>query len=254
MSLFGTSALVAHVGSARRPAWRATDDRADRGRGHGEYRQHRHAASHGRSGGHRADLARRDRHRGARRRRVGARAAPQHASRRRGRRPSRRRTRRGPACGAPPTLVVVFAIVALEFALSFWLASYLHDSLGVQRGAAALLVSALYGANLLGRVAASRAARRLPDATVLATALAGALLGTPLLIAAQQPRPCRSWGSRSRGPASAHCSPDVLAARGQHTGASRHRGRGDPHHRRSGPARGSPGRGVVAQAVGCVRG
>lgn len=91
---------------------------------------------------------------------------------------------RHPRLRLRPTLVVVFAIVALEFALSFWLASYLHDSLGVRRGAAALLVSALYGANLVGRVAASRAARRLPDATLLATALASALIGTPLLIAA----------------------------------------------------------------------
>jgi fucose permease len=83
-----------------------------------------------------------------------------------------------------PTLIVVFAIVALEFALSFWLATYLHDSLGVGRGAAALLVSALYAANLVGRVAASRAARHRPDATLLAIALASTLIGTPLLIAA----------------------------------------------------------------------
>ena len=33
-----------------------------------------------------------------------------------------------------PTLVVVFAIVALEFALSFWLASYLNDNVGLARG------------------------------------------------------------------------------------------------------------------------
>jgi len=33
-----------------------------------------------------------------------------------------------------PTLVVVFAIVALEFALSFWLASYLNDDVGLAGG------------------------------------------------------------------------------------------------------------------------
>jgi fucose permease len=83
-----------------------------------------------------------------------------------------------------PTLIIVFAIVGLEFALSFWLATYLHDSLGVRRGIAVLIVSGLYGANLIGRVVASRAARRLPDAAVLGAALLLALAGLPLLLAA----------------------------------------------------------------------
>jgi MFS family permease len=57
----------------------------------------------------------------------------------------------------------------------------------VRRGLAVLIVSGLYAANLVGRVVASRAARRLPDATVLAGALLLALAGLPLLLAAQTP-------------------------------------------------------------------
>ena len=81
-----------------------------------------------------------------------------------------------------PTLVIVFAIVALEFALSFWLATYLHDSVGVRRGLAVLMVSGFYAGNLGGRAIASRAARRVPDAILLGAALVIALLGLPLLL------------------------------------------------------------------------
>lgn len=93
-----------------------------------------------------------------------------------------------PASGAvrrlPPTLVVVLAIVALEFALSFWLASYLDDSVGLSRRGAVAMVSWLYAANLVGRLLASRLARRTSTATLLAAALLAALLGLPLLLAA----------------------------------------------------------------------
>ncbi len=83
-----------------------------------------------------------------------------------------------------PTLVIVFAIVGLEFALSFWLATYLHDVVGVRRNVAVLMVSGLYAANLAGRVLASRGARRRPDAAVLAVALGAGLIGTPVLLVA----------------------------------------------------------------------
>ena len=83
-----------------------------------------------------------------------------------------------------PTLVIVFAIVALEFALSFWLATYLHDSVGVRRGLAVLMVSGFYAGNLCGRAIASRAARRVPDAILLGAALVLTLLGLPLLLEA----------------------------------------------------------------------
>lgn len=86
-----------------------------------------------------------------------------------------------------PTLVLVFAVVALEFSLSFWLASYLHDDVGLTRGSAAAMASVLYAANLVGRLAASRFARRLTTVRVLAGALALALVGLPVLLAATGP-------------------------------------------------------------------
>jgi fucose permease len=83
-----------------------------------------------------------------------------------------------------PTLVVVFAIVALEFSISFWLASYLDDSVGLSRRGAVAMVSGLYAANLAGRLLASRLARRVSPARLLAGALLLALIGLPVLLAA----------------------------------------------------------------------
>ncbi|MEP9383230.1 MFS transporter [Nocardioides cheoyonin] len=87
-----------------------------------------------------------------------------------------RRTRR--------TLTAIFAVVALEFTLSFWSASYLHDAVGIARDASVALVSALYAANLVGRLIASRVARRLSAPAVLYACLATALAGMPLLLSA----------------------------------------------------------------------
>jgi fucose permease len=89
----------------------------------------------------------------------------------------------------PPTLVIVFAIVALEFSLSFWLASYLNDEIGLDRGTAVALVSALYAANLVGRLLASRLARRSSPERILALALMVALVGVATLLAAQSAAP-----------------------------------------------------------------
>jgi fucose permease len=86
--------------------------------------------------------------------------------------------------GMRATLVVVFAIVALEFALAFWLASYLGDSVGLERQTAAELVSVLYLANLVGRLLASRLAHHVPAELLLGGALALALAGLPVLLAA----------------------------------------------------------------------
>ncbi len=83
-----------------------------------------------------------------------------------------------------PTLVIVFAIVALEFALSFWLASYLNDDVGLARQAAVALVSVLYAANLTGRLLASRLARTHPPEHLLFAALGCVLAGLPCLLAA----------------------------------------------------------------------
>jgi MFS family permease len=82
------------------------------------------------------------------------------------------------------SLTTIFAVVSLEFTLSFWAASYLHDDVGIAQATATALVSVLYAANLVGRLVASRLARRLPVATVLRLALATALAGVPILLAA----------------------------------------------------------------------
>jgi MFS family permease len=91
------------------------------------------------------------------------------------------RPRRG---RAQPTLVIIFAIVALEFALSFWLASYLNDDVGLARGTAVALVSGLYASNLIGRVTASRLARTQTPERLLVIALGTVVAGLPFLLAA----------------------------------------------------------------------
>jgi fucose permease len=83
-----------------------------------------------------------------------------------------------------PTLVLVMAIVALEFSLTFWLASYLADDVGIARRFAVTMVGLLYAANLAGRLLASRAARRWSAEAVLTGAIAVALCGLPVLLAA----------------------------------------------------------------------
>ena len=82
------------------------------------------------------------------------------------------------------TLTTVFAVVGLEFTLSFWAASYLHDDVGIARDESVALVSTLYAGNLLGRFLASRIARRLPTPGTLWLCLATALAGIPLLLSA----------------------------------------------------------------------
>jgi MFS family permease len=85
------------------------------------------------------------------------------------------------------TLGVVFAVVAFEWALSFWLASYLHDSVGLHQRLAVLMVAGLYAANLAGRLAASRLAGHVRTDRLLAASLAVALAGSPVLLAAAGP-------------------------------------------------------------------
>jgi MFS family permease len=83
-----------------------------------------------------------------------------------------------------PTLIIVLAVVALEFAVSFWLASYLNDAVGIDRDLAVAMVSGLYAANLLGRLIGSRLARRFSAQHVLAGTLAVSLIGLPVLLLA----------------------------------------------------------------------
>jgi predicted MFS family arabinose efflux permease len=82
----------------------------------------------------------------------------------------------------PPTLLTIFAVVALEFVLSFWLASSLDDEVGLSSGLAAGTVAVLYAAHLLGRILTSRVARRVPPRTLIVAALLGVLLGSPALL------------------------------------------------------------------------
>jgi MFS family permease len=84
----------------------------------------------------------------------------------------------------PPTLVITSTIVALEFSLTFWLASYLVDGVHLERQLAVAMVSGLYVANLVGRVLASRLAHRISGERLLAGAIAVALIGLPILLAA----------------------------------------------------------------------
>jgi MFS family permease len=97
--------------------------------------------------------------------------------------------RDAPHARAQATLVIVFGIVALEFGLSFWLATYLNDDVGLARGAAVAMVSGLYASNLLGRLAASRAARTQPAERLIAVALGTVLAGLPLLLSARAAGP-----------------------------------------------------------------
>jgi fucose permease len=94
--------------------------------------------------------------------------------------PSLPRTGRRPH----PTLVIVVAVVAIEFSLSFWLASYLGDDLHLARRVAVVMVAVLYAANLAGRLLASRLVRRASAARVLGGAFALGLAGLPVLLAA----------------------------------------------------------------------
>jgi MFS family permease len=84
-----------------------------------------------------------------------------------------------------PTLVVILAIVALEFALSFWLSSYLNEDFGLSPHTAVSLVSILYASNLSGRLLASRLARTHPQERLLFAALGVVLAGLPCLLAAR---------------------------------------------------------------------
>lgn len=84
----------------------------------------------------------------------------------------------------PPTLLTIFGVVALEFVLSFWLASYLTDEVGISAGRAAGTVATLYAAHLLGRVVTSRLARRIAPRPLLVVALLVVGLGIPALLSA----------------------------------------------------------------------
>jgi MFS family permease len=86
-----------------------------------------------------------------------------------------------------PMLVVVVAVVALEFCLSFWLASFLDDEVGLGRDLAVAMSSVLYAAALAGRLLVSRLARRIAAEPLLVSALFLTVVGAPLLLIAHGP-------------------------------------------------------------------
>jgi fucose permease len=88
------------------------------------------------------------------------------------------------AHGPRRTLITVLAVVGLEFTLNFWAASYLHDDVGLPRDTSVALVSSLYAANLVGRLVASRLARRTAAPVLLRIFLAVTLVGLPILLSA----------------------------------------------------------------------
>lgn len=83
------------------------------------------------------------------------------------------------------TLITIVAVVGAEWTLTFWAATFLDESVGIDQDAAVALVSVLFAASLLGRLLASRFALRLPALKVLHLALACALVGAPTLLLAQ---------------------------------------------------------------------
>ena len=138
----------------------------------------------------------------------------------------------------PPTLLLVVTIVALEFALGFWLASYLADDVGVGRRLAVAMVSGLYAAQLVGRLVASRLARRASTGWVLALAIGVALAGLPVLLAATS----AVTAAIGLGVASLGIGAMFPLASSLHVGASRR------------DADGALGQVLVAAAVGQVAG
>ena len=104
--------------------------------------------------------------------------------------------RRAGQTGSPPereparlstrcTLVLIIAVVGAEWTLTFWAATFLEESVGIDKDMAVALVSVLFASSLLGRFLASRLALGLPTLRVLHLALACALLGAPVLLLAR---------------------------------------------------------------------
>lgn len=100
--------------------------------------------------------------------------------------PAPERSGRRPA-GLAPTLAVAFTVVAAEWCLTFWLASYLGDAVDVRRALSVGMVAVLYAGMLVGRLTASRLARSVSTERLLAASIAVAACGTPVLLLAHGP-------------------------------------------------------------------
>lgn len=93
----------------------------------------------------------------------------------------------GRARRLPATLVLAFSIVALEWCLSFWLASYLNDDVGLGREVAVAMAGVFYAAMLAGRLCASRLARTAASERLIGGSLLLICAGLPVLLAAHGP-------------------------------------------------------------------
>jgi fucose permease len=76
---------------------------------------------------------------------------------------------------------VVFLGVAVEWVIGFWGASFLTDAVALDASSAAGAMGLFFGAMLVGRFAASRAAMTVPGSKLLLTTLLVAGCGFPLL-------------------------------------------------------------------------
>lgn len=71
--------------------------------------------------------------------------------------------------------------VSVEWCIAYWGADFLENAVGMERSAAAASLTVFFGSMLVGRIAASRMARWLPGAALLAGSFCLALVGFPLL-------------------------------------------------------------------------
>ena len=84
-------------------------------------------------------------------------------------------------------LLLVFAVVAVEWSVGFWAATVLHDRAQAGMATAAAGAGAFFGAMLAGRVLASALVRRAAAMAIMTAALCLALAGYPFFWFARTP-------------------------------------------------------------------
>ncbi|MBA3350489.1 MAG: MFS transporter [Actinobacteria bacterium] len=93
--------------------------------------------------------------------------------------------------GLPGRFWIYWGVLALgvsvEWCIAYWGADFLDNAVGMTRSGAAAALTAFFVAMLVGRIVASRLARVVPGATLLAASLSLALAGFPLLWLAPTP-------------------------------------------------------------------
>lgn len=76
--------------------------------------------------------------------------------------------------------LVLFAVIAIEWCIVFWGASYLEEVVGVSKANASLAMSAFFGAVIISRIIGSRLSLRADSTSLLLVALGLVGLGFPL--------------------------------------------------------------------------